>query len=364
MDRRSLLNRTGPEPRPRTPFIKLIRRAFFGATLLGLLLAGAAVYWIDSAPAAARGGIFEVAPGTPALRIVRDLKDQGLIRSRAWFMGWVQLRGAAGKFKSGAYDVPRGMGATRLLSLLLSGKTRRAKVSIPEGFAVWQVAERLQALNVCLAHDFEVLASSVQAEGTLYPDTYYFEEHMAPAAVLRIMQKRFDDTWEPLIAEAVSAGVVVPVGGSSVSKWRLSNGAVMTRLQIVTMASLIEREARRPEERVLISAVYHNRLKKRMYLEADPTVQYALGYWKDRLLFRDLDVQSPYNTYRRFGLPPGPICNPGRASLLAAMSPASASSLYFVADQTGSHVFSDTFDDHKRNVRDRNRARRALRHKK
>jgi UPF0755 protein len=164
-------------------------------------------------------------------------------------------------------------------------------------------------------------------EGFLFPDTYFFEQRIAAPQVIDRMIHRFHEK-EP--------------------KDLLSQGKAMrlSYLQVVTLASLVEKEARVPDERPLIAGVYLNRLHKHMRMEADPTVQYALGGWKPQLTYKDLDVDSPYNTYRHAGLPPGPICNPGLASLEAASHPAQTDMLFFFAEGGGKHRFSKDYKEH------------------
>ncbi|HET7621112.1 MAG TPA: endolytic transglycosylase MltG, partial [Gemmatimonadaceae bacterium] len=165
-------------------------------------------------------------------------------------------------------------------------------------------------------------------EGYLFPDTYIFSYGTQARAAVKELVRHFETVWQP--------------------EWndRLRQLG-MSRNEIVTLASIIEKEARLPEERPVISAVYHNRLRIGMPLQADPTVQYALGEHHERILYRDLEVESPYNTYRHTGLPPGPIASPGKASIEAALFPASVPYLYFVADSDGHHEFRSTFKEHR-----------------
>jgi UPF0755 protein len=156
-------------------------------------------------------------------------------------------------------------------------------------------------------------------------------------------------------------GVELSTVSARLDRVRLADGRRWSARDVVTLASIVEREGGRPAERAMIAAVYQNRLKKRMHLDADPTVQYALGQWKDRLLYRDLEVDSPYNTYKVYGLPPGPIGNPGLEAIRAVLTPAKSPALYFVADDAGGHVFSVSFSEHLRNVRAHRRRRSSSR---
>ncbi|MBI4396685.1 MAG: endolytic transglycosylase MltG [Elusimicrobia bacterium] len=337
-------------------------RAAIPVVLISLVLAGG---WLNSPPKTSHEELLRVPAGASASRVARELERSGLIRSRPWFLFLVHLSGASGRLQSGTYLIAPGKPASRILADLVNGRTRRVRVTVPEGFASWQIADALEKEGVCKAADFAAAVSTGSAEGFLYPETYYFDENTTAGQVVEAMTARFLVVWKELEAEAQAGGRVSEVVPSTVSvhedRLRLPDGKFWTALEIVTLASLVEREARREDERALISAVYHNRLKKRMLLESDPTVQFSLGYWKDRLFYRDLDVQSPYNTYRRRGLPPGPICSPGRAARFAAFSPARSEHLYFVADEQGGHQFSASYEEHLRQVRERNRRRRQNR---
>ena len=211
-------------------------------------------------------------------------------------------------------------------------------VTIPEGFSLTSIAQLIgRALSVppesvmiaagdtALRHRLDVPTPTL--EGYLFPDTYTFAEGTSPAEAVRTLVARFEQVWKP--------------------EWdaRLQK-LTMSRHDIMTLASIIEKEARLAEERPVISAVYHNRLKIGMLLQADPTVQYALGKHVDRVLYRDLEVDSRYNTYKHVGLPPGPIASPGAASIEAALYPANVPYLYFVAHPDGHHEFRQTFSEH------------------
>jgi len=226
-----------------------------------------------------------------------------------------------------------------VLETLASGG-RSAAVTIPEGYDVAQIVP-------LLARGLGVPTDSVDAavrdtalrrrldvptptlEGYLYPDTYAFSPGTTAREAVGQMVDLFERRWQP--------------------EWdaRLQSLA-MSRHDVITLASIIEKEARHAEERPVISAVYHNRLKRRMPLQADPTVQYALGRHTARVLYKDLEIDSPYNTYRRVGLPPGPIASPGTPSIAAALAPANVPYLYFVAAPDGHHEFRTTFEEHTR----------------
>ena len=225
-----------------------------------------------------------------------------------------------------------------VLDALTRGKGLVHTVTIPEGFALATIAQTIgRAISV--PPESIVAAASDSAlrrrldvptptlEGYLFPDTYTFAAGTTPQEVVRLLVARFERVWKP--------------------EWNGRLQALaMSRHDVLTLASIIEKEARLAEERPIISAVYHNRLKIGMLLQADPTVQYALGKHVDRVLYKDLEVDSRYNTYKYAGLPPGPIASPGAASIEAALFPASVPYLYFVAHPDGHHEFRRTFTEH------------------
>jgi UPF0755 protein len=321
-----------------------------GGPLLGILL------WVNTPPSGAMGGLIEIPPGANARVISRRLKEDGHVRSARWIELMARLTRADQKLKAGLYRLPAHQRADRILRFLVQGRGATVRVTIPEGFAIWQIAERLESAGVCRADEFR--ASAGDGEGFLFPDTYFFDPGSPPTVPLRVMRDRFADVWREVYISAEKAGQVrrsephdAAAPQEPEDQVLLADGRRWTVRQVVTLASLIERETRRGDERTRVSAVYHNRLKIRMRLECDPTVQYALGGWKNPLFKKDLDVDSPYNTYRRYGLPPGPIASPGRDSLAAALAPADVDFLYFVSDGAGGHRFTTSYKDHQSAVR-------------
>lgn len=332
------------------------------AAVIGIvaLMAAGFLAWINTAPPDAPGGFFDIEPGWSARATARRLKAEGHVRSRLWVELLARALRSDQKLKAGLYRLPAGARADQILRDLIHGRGATVRFTVPEGHAVWQMADRLAALGVCDRTAF--LAAAADWEGFLFPETYFLEPNTPAGRVVATMRERFDAVWGGVFAEAAAAGAVTAstVGAAPRAPedgFRLRDGRAWTVRQAVTLASLIERETRRDDERPRVSAVYHNRLKKRMRLECDPTVQYALGGWKNPLSRADLRLEHPYNTYRRFGLPPGPIAAPGRAALAAALAPATVADLYFVADAAGGHTFSATYEDHLSAVR---RFRRAL----
>lgn len=289
----------------------------------GTLAAAAALWWLPP------GAPVELAipHGSSAAETAALLKGKGVVPS-AWLLrAAMRASGAHRHLKPGLYRFGRHSGLGRVLRALKEGRTLGTRVVVPEGFSTWQIAERLEAAGVCRAAEFRRVASDQQLEGYLYPTTYFFEQRLPAEKVAAKMRAEFERT----IGAEYAAARPQP-------KQNLH--------QLVTLASIVEREAVRPPERPMIAAVYLNRLRLRMRLEADPTVQYALGAWKKGLTSADVHTDSRYNTYVHFGLPPGPICSPGLESFRAALRPADTQAVYFVADNKGGHVFSSTHDEH------------------
>jgi UPF0755 protein len=278
-------------------------------------------------------------PGYSTRRIATELKNAGVIRSSSGFLIWHYFhRGRS--LKAGEYLFERSADVREVHNRLARGDIYVHTVVIPEGFTMFDVAQavhdaglgtREEFLNltksdVTLIADLDPQATSL--EGYLFPDTYQFTRAQNLSEVLREMVKRFR-------REATAIGL-----NSEVHR-------------VVTMASIVEKETAVPEERPMVASVYYNRLAKRITLDADPSIIYAKlldGTYQGGLHHGDTQVNSPYNTYRRVGLPPGPIGNPGRSALEAAMHPATSDYFYFVSDGNGHHRFARSLDEHNHNV--------------
>jgi UPF0755 protein len=299
---------------------------------------------------------FQVKSGQSATAIGEELERRGLIRSSLAFRWEVQSKGVGAHLGAGDYELSPSMSTREIVAVLARGAASAGtRVTILEGWRADQVALRIEQFGLGQA---ELLLRIVRAprehgltppdtgattlEGYLFPETYEFEPGSRPDQILQAMigqfNRRFD---EALRGQAAGRG--------------------LTLGQAVTLASIIEREAAEPSERPIVASVFHNRLSVGMKLDADPTVQYAVdglnlraaatyGFWKRELTLDDLQVDSPYNTYRLAGLPPGPICSPGLDSLKAAVSPAQTRYLYFVARGDGTHAFAETEQEHQVNV--------------
>jgi UPF0755 protein len=307
------------------------------AAMLALLLEG---WWILSVPGPLRSSarVVEVPAHKGLLEVAGILDEAGVIQSRVGFVLLALVRGSFRGLKAGEYQIPQGSNTVRVLEQIAGGQVLQHLVTFQEGSTLGELAHQLETERLAPAEDvlrvgkdlvflknLEIPAGSV--EGYLFPDTYQFVKGMTPEEILARMVARMREKISPdLLAEAGAKGVSLH--------------------QMLTLASIIEKEAVESSEMPLISAVFWNRLRKDMPLQADPTVQYAVGKDRRRLTREDLQVDSPYNTYRRQGLPPGPIASPGRAAIQAAVRPARVGYLYFVALDERFHTFSTNLADH------------------
>jgi UPF0755 protein len=280
-----------------------------------------------------------VVPQGASFRAAADsLAKAGVIQAPALFRLYAKLRGGDRRIKAGTYLLRRGSSWNGVLTALREGKGLMFTVTIPEGFTLSQIVplvgrvlgvpqDSVIAAARDTAHLHRLGVPTPTLEGYLFPDTYMFLPGTPARVAVSAMVRRFEQVWRP--------------------EWTARLDTLgMTQHQVVTLASIVEREAKRPDERPVIAGVYRNRLRSRMRLEADPTVQYARGIHTNRVLFKDLDVDSPYNTYKHAGLPPGPIASPGAASLRAALYPADVPYKFFVAYPDGRHEFTVDFTQH------------------
>lgn len=283
----------------------------------------------------------EVPPGATGDAVARSLAQAGL---GPWERGtrWgLRVWGRPERWKAGTYVFEAPVRLVDVFADLEAGRVELLGVTFPEGATVREMAAGLEAAGILSAREFAALALDAGAparwglpgptlEGYLFPDTYRFARGLPAERVAVALIRRFREVTEPLLPEAVARGL-------DLRSW-------------VTLASVVEKETGAPEERTLVAAVFHNRLARRMRLESDPTVIYGLEEFDGNLRRSDLRRDTPYNTYTRFGLPPGAIANPGRASLEAVLRPADVPYLFFVSRNDGTHVFSVTYEEHRAHV--------------
>lgn len=296
---------------------------------------------------------FEVEEGSSARQIARSLQTRNIIKRRWPFLLGYRLFFSSQSLKAGEYVLELPLSPKQVLEILIKGQVRLRPVTIPEGLTRIETAEHLEKEAFALKAEFLAASRSpdiirewdenaLDLEGYLFPETYHFPKDTTAEQIVAAMVSQFQEVFT--------------------TDWiRRSQEQGLTPREIVILASLIEKETSRPEERPLISAVFHNRLRLGMKLDCDPTIVYVLknaGRFRGRLRTKDLKMDSPYNTYIYGGLPPGPIANPGRAALEAALHPADVDFLYFVSKNDGSHHFSRTYREHVNAVNIYQRGRR------
>jgi UPF0755 protein len=315
-------------------------RRFFLLLILAAVIAGVA-YWVVAPFGPSSEKFVDIAPGTPSRHIAAQLEQNGIIRSKYLFDAMHVIKG--GTLKAGEYRFDHPIKMSDVYNRLQRGEVYTVSVTIPEGSNLFDIAQRIQQAglgskesfmtaahaNVKLIADLDPTATTL--EGYLFPDTYHFSRHMTPLQMQEEMVRRFRQV----------AGQLGLSGDDH---------------RIVTLASLVERETPIPEERPLVASVFVNRMARDMPLMTDPSVIYAAllaGRYRGTIFASDLQSDSPYNTYKHAGLPPGPICSPGAASLKAAMHPAQTDYLYFVAasaNPSGKSRFSATLEQHAHDV--------------
>jgi UPF0755 protein len=317
-------------------------RSFLIFLIVVALICGGWLYWAAFQPVTpAETKFVLLRPGWSVRHIAQTLQQEGVIRSAPAFLA-VHYALGKGSLKAGEYKFEAPASAFQVRDRLLRGDVFARTVVVPEGYSIFDIAQAVEQAGLGKAADFLAVAQhdtalvrdldpqATSLEGYLFPDTYQFTRIDTMHDIAATMVHRFRQTAQ---------------------KIGLSGNPNMHR--IVTMASIVEKETAAPEERALVAGVYYNRLEKNMLLGADPTVIYAAllaGRYRGTIYQSDLESDSPYNTYRFAGLPPGPIANPGAASLQAAMHPQKSEYLYFVSDAAGHHRFSSSAAEHERNV--------------
>ncbi|MCL6589815.1 MAG: endolytic transglycosylase MltG [Firmicutes bacterium] len=322
-------------------------RALGGVIIIGggfLLLVFLGLLWnlTPAQPGVKNTQVFEIRRNASLRGVARDLSSRGLIRSSLAFEIYVRLDFKRRMPKAGWYQLSPGMSAARMVRELQRGTPREVRITIPEGLTIKEIANLLTQKGyvdpkkfLAVAGDSNLIRDNLGEElardiaglpeGYLFPDTYNFMLPVTEDHIIAAMLRRFRTVFQE----------------------NFGNIPANKRRELVIMASLVEMEARKDEERPVIAGLFYNRLRIGMRLDSCATVQYVLGTHK-HLYYKDLQVESPYNTYLHQGLPPGPIANPGLASLLAAANPEPVRFLYFVAKPDGSHIFSRTLTEHNR----------------
>jgi UPF0755 protein len=320
--------------------VTLGRGLAVGLLGVALLAAGAAAFVATAlAPAGSDAeAIFVVEPGASLGSVARSLEAEGLVRN-ALVTEWLgRARGVAGELRAGEYELSANLSSRQILDHLVQGRVRTLEVVIPEGLAAREIAQRLEAAGLAevesflaAVHDPEFVASlgveGSSLEGYLFPETYQLARGLAAREVARALVEQFQAVWIEIEPRA--------------------NERDLDMADVVTLASIVEKETGAPEERPLIASVFLNRLARGMRLESDPTTIYGISDFDGNLTRAHLeDASNVYNTYQIEALPPGPIASPGAESLRAVVDPAESEYLFFVSRNDGTHVFSRSYREH------------------
>lgn len=268
--------------------------------------------------------------GSSPKTIAMILKDSKLIYSEKIFIGLVKVFNYSKHLKAGAYEFNTNDNIFKIILKIKNGENINIKLTIPEGFDIKKIGNILEEKGICKSENFIRIATEKKMEGFLFPDTYFIVPSSNELDIINMMNDEFNKFFTKDMKERCK---------------KLN----MSVYDIITLASIVEKEAVSPKERPMIAAIFLNRLNKKMRLESCATVLYALGITKERLSFEDLKFESKYNTYKYHGLPPGPICNPGIKSIEAVLYPVTTDNLFFVSKGNGTHFFSSTFNEHVKN---------------
>jgi len=300
----------------RKKYILIIVTVFLGGLILFLAMG-------IFLPSRAKTETVRIAPEMTLREITNHLARKGLLRMPRLFILVAKISEKEKGLKAGLYEFPFRSSPFQALQKLVLGETAVVRITIPEGWSAREIAKMLERKDLCSQEKFLAVTLEQKMEGFLFPNTYFIPSEFSAEGIAMTFREGFNSIWKP--------------------EWDLQAKQVgLSQNDVVILASIIEREAQSAEEKAIVSSVFHNRLRKGMRLEADPTILYALGSWSTHLTRYLMRTNSPYNTYLHRGLPPGPICNPGEQSIKAALYPARTDYLFFVAVGDGTHIFSRT----------------------
>lgn len=315
--------------------------------------------------------IINIEEGKTATEIADMLAERGVLHNTNMFLVMADLRGFAEDLKAGEYMIRGASSPVQLLDMFAIGWNYRHRLVIPEGFTQGDIANRVDEMEICSREDFLaechlrnnifpfVIAQApdggnAACEGVLFPETYEFIKNTPPERVVNRMFRTFDAVWEEISQEALAANP------EKTWWWQDETVGQQKRLHnVVVLASIIEKEVKRDEDRAKVASVFVNRLKKNMPLQSDATIHYAIQDWNRPLTKKDLEMDSPYNTYKNPGLPAAAICNPGEASLRAAAMPEDTSYVFFITMPNGETRYSTTHDEHVKLKQEMKRQRQA-----
>jgi UPF0755 protein len=328
--------------------VKGLVKLIFGVCLLAaafIVWRGAALYQFShrSAGTNTEQKIIAVLPGEKFNSLATKLEQKGIVANTNDFKLLALIRGDDKRLKAGEFRLTASMTPNQVLDVLVDGRVYLYRLTIPEGYTLKQIAAEVSATGLGQADEFVAVATDPQyaamlgikahtLEGYLFPDTYYFPKGVAAKTIINKMVGHFKEQFS--------------------EQWKQRAGELQRSVhEIVTLASIIEKETGAPFERPIIASVFHNRLKKKMRLESDPTVIYAIPNFDGNIKRKHLRTPTPYNTYIIRGLPPGPIANPGLAAMEAALYPDQTNYLFFVSKKDNTHHFSETIEAHRKAVR-------------
>ena len=292
---------------------------------------------------AANEKVFTIQPGQSLNAIAKNLETELFISDQTYFKFFTKLQKSAKKLQAGEYLLSASKSPEQILEILVKGKVKLYKITLPEGLNLKEIADLVEKADLCIKTNFEDLCHDkafifslgmtfTSLEGYLFPDTYFFPKHTSCRTVITTMVQHFKHIFK--------------------EKWNFRAKELGFSVhEIVTLASIIEKETGDAKERPIISSVFHNRLKKNMRLESDPTVIYGIKNFDGNIKRKHLKMATPYNTYQMKGLPFGPIANPGALSLQAALYPAKTEYLFFVSKKDTTHKFSKTIQAHNQAVK-------------
>lgn len=311
------------------------------AIALLLILAPTVRYLLFLARPAGDGGtvrIVDFQKGESVSQVAAEMEREGILASARLFVFHIRVKGVSGRLQAGEYQFNNGMRPSEILRRMVNGEVYTRRFTVPEGYSIHQIAELLESQHIFTKESFlnaakdpkllaELGIGGNSVEGYLFPSTYNVTRTTDEADLIRVMAAQFSKIYNESFAEAAQR-------------------SGLPHAQVVTLASLIEKEAVVPEERPLISSVFHNRLARGMRLQSDPTAVYGVRAFAGNVTKHDIERTSPYNTYLIPGLPPGPIGNPGKGALEAAINPVRTNYLYFVSRKDGTHHFSTNLIEH------------------
>lgn len=341
-----------------------------GLLIFGLMVLGAAgyayseyTYWNSPWGAEEDYYLVDFPTGDTGRNIAEKLYEKGIIRNITTFLILADLRGFADKLRAGEYEFRGDETPYEILTKMAEGTHFRHKVVIPEGWTELQILDRYDELGITPREELKDLfdttntfahvmvtapnGANAKLEGALFPDTYELEKRTPAVKIIDRHLKRFDEVWDEIAEE---------VGEDAGPFWWESDPdsfSLEDAHKVVVLASIIEKEAKTDEDRMNMASAFLNRINKNMPLQSDATVHYALGDWAKKLTLNDLEIDSPYNTYKNPGLPPAAICNPGKASLLAAYNPPETDYLYFITMPDGITRFTGDYNEFLRWKRER-----------